>query len=49
MAKKVASLIRKLVVAATGEEDRAGVCPRRGSLPDIIRCAAAERGIKLQE
>jgi len=47
--KQIVSLSRKLVVAGPEVQFLAGICPRRGSLGDIVKCAAAARGRMLQE
>ncbi len=45
--KQVVSLSRKLVVAGPEVQFLAGICPRRGSLREIVKCAAAARGMIL--
>ena len=47
--KQVVSLSRKLVVGPANVQFSAGVCPRRGSVREIIRCAAAARGMILEK
>lgn len=47
--KQVVSFSRKLVVGPPSVQFSAGVCPRRGSLPEIVRCAAAARGMILEK
>jgi hypothetical protein len=45
--KQIVSLSRKLVVASPSVQFSAGVCPVRGSVRDIVKCAAAARGMIL--
>lgn len=47
--KQVVSLSRKLVVAGPEVQFLAGICPRRGSLREIVKCAAAARGMILEK
>jgi hypothetical protein len=47
--KQVVSLSRKLVVASPNVQFSAGVCPRRGSLREIVKCAGAARGMILEK
>jgi hypothetical protein len=47
--KQVVSLSIKLVVASPSVQFSAGVCPRRGSLREIVKCAAAARSMILEK
>lgn len=47
--KQVVSLSRKLIVAGPEVQFLAGICPRRGSLREIVKCAAAARGMILEK